>query len=727
MTSGWMHKAVLLLSSIALAGCHLGGGGAASDVDDARLAAAAQHPGDWVTHGGTYDEQRFSQLDQINAGNVAQLGLAWSHVFDTNRGQESTPIVVDGTLYVTTAWSKVYAFDAATGQQKWAFDPHVPGAAGFHACCDVVNRGVAVYEGKVYVGTIDGRLIAIDASNGHEIWSKVTVDQSQPYTITGAPRIVKGRVLIGNGGAEYGVRGYVSAYDAQTGALVWRFYTVPPGPRAPADNAASDPQIARMRATWAGDWTKFGGGGTVWDAIVYDRQYNQILIGVGNGSPWNRVIRSDNQGDNLFLSSVVALDADTGAYKWHYQGTPGESWDFTMTQNIILADLNIDGTTRHVMMQAPKNGFFYVIDRSNGHLISARNFVPQTWTTGVDMATGRPIETPNARYQNGPFLAFPSALGAHNWMPMAFSPDTGLVYLPAQEIPFAYTNDPNFRDRPGGWNVGVSYLANGVPDNAGAFRAVRAMLKGELIAWDPIAQRERWRVQYDGPWNGGVLATHGDLVFQGNAHGQFQAFSARDGRKLWSFDAGTGIVAPPISYSINGTQYVAVMAGYGGAFPLSAAFVDNPHPMPNGRLLVFRIGGNAPYQVNETPQPPVVTVNETFTAAQQTRGETIYASTCAVCHGPSGMSSGVLPDLRRVTILADRDAWKSVVIDGALQDRGMASFARYLSPDDAEAVRAYMAQRAAIARRAEGTRATAPAAAAAAPAAGGGGTTPPRR
>lgn len=716
--SRFIGVGAVALIAIALSGCQgVASGGAASGVTDERLAAADTGGGDWVTHGGTYEEQRFSRLDQINAGNVNRLGLAWSHEFDTNRGQEATPIVVDGTLYTTTAWSKVYAFDAATGALKWSFDPRVPGARGVSACCDVVNRGVAVYEGKVYVGTLDGRLIALDAGTGREVWSKVTVDQSKPYTITGAPRIVNGRVLIGNGGAEYGVRGYVSAYNADTGNLDWRFYTVPPGPGAPADNAASDPQIEQMRATWSGDWTRFGGGGTVWDAIVYDRQFNQILIGVGNGSPWNHRLRSEGRGDNLFVSSVVALDADTGRYKWHYQGTPGETWDFTQTQNIILAQLNIEGQPRHVMMQAPKNGFFYVIDRSNGRLISAENFVPQTWTTGVDMATGRPIEAPNARFQNGPFLSMPSALGAHNWMPMAFSPDTGLVYLPAQEIPMAYTDDPGFQGREGGWNLGVSYMANPVPDDPATFRAIRAMLKGQLVAWDPIRQREVWRVQYDGPWNGGVLATHGDLVFQGNAHGQLRAYGARDGRQLWSFDAGTGIVAPPISYRIGNVQYVAVMAGYGGAFPLSAAFVDNPRPMPNGRLLVFRLDGNTAYQVPRIPQPAATVVSDQFTPAQLARGTVLYESTCSVCHGPSAMSSGVLPDLRRVASLASGDAWKSVVIDGALQERGMASFARYLSSADAEAIRAYVAHRAGILRASEAAR----------PAAGGGATTPRTR
>lgn len=670
-------------------------------VDDARLSAAAAEPESWLTHGGTYEEQRYSTLDAVNAGNVGKLGLAWSHTFDTNRGQEATPIVADGVLYTTSAWSKVYAFNAKTGALLWEYDPKVPGETGFKACCDVVNRGVALYDGKVYSGTLDGRLIALDAKTGTLVWSEVTVDQSKPYTITGAPRIVKGRVLIGNGGAEYGVRGYVSAYDAKTGKLAWRFYTVPPGPGAPADGAVSDPMIEKMRATWAGDWSKFGGGGTVWDAIVYDRDFNQILIGVGNGSPWNHKVRSEGKGDNLFVSSVVALDADTGAYKWHYQGTPGETWDFTQTQPIILADLSIDGASRKVMMQAPKNGYFYVIDRKDGKLVSAKGFVPQTWTTGIDMATGRPIEAENARFTKGTFVALPSALGAHNWHPMAFSPKTGLVYLPAQEVPFAYLADAEFKGREGGWNVAIDFLANAVPEDPAQFRALRALLKGQLIAWDPVQQKEVWRVQYDGPWNGGVLATAGNLVFQGNAHGEFAAFAADTGKKLWGFDAGTGVIAAPVSYAVDGEQYVAVMAGYGGAYPLSSSFVDNPRPMPSGRLLVFKLGGRTPYKIERIENAPATVVEAAWSAETVKHGAALYEGTCGVCHGPAGISSGVLPDLRRSGVLADKDNWNAVVIGGALKDRGMVSFAPWMSADDAEAIRAYVAGKAKLLAAAE--------------------------
>lgn len=677
--------------------------GNATLVDQTRLLNAAAEPQNWLTHGGTYLEQRFSPLDQISADTVGRLRLAWFYDLDTNRGQEATPIVVDGVMYTTSAWSKVYALDAATGKELWTYDPQVPGEVGFKACCDVVNRGVAVYDGKVYFGTLDGRLIALDAKTGKPMWSQITVDQSKPYTITGAPRIVKGKVVIGNGGGEYGVRGYVSAYEAKTGMLVWRFYTVP-GKPGTNDNAASDPVLRKAAATWNGRWYEYGGGGTVWDAIVFDPELDQLYIGVGNGSPWNHRVRSDGKGDNLFLSSVVALDPDTGRYKWHYQGTPGETWDFTQTQPIILADLTLYGRQRKVLMQAPKNGFFYVIDRTNGKLISARNFVPTTWATAVDMKTGRPIEADNARFQKGPFLAAPSALGAHNWHPMAFSPKTGLVYIPAQEVPYAYVEDAAFKYRAGAWNVAVDTIKGGIPDDRAQRKAIRAMLKGHLLAWDPAGQKEVWRVQYDGPWNGGILATGGNLVFQGNAKGQFQAFRADNGRQLWGFDAQTGVIAGPIAYRVGNTQFVVVMAGYGGAYPLTTAFEDKPRPAQNGRILAFTLDGSAKLPPFNPPQfAPANPPAETWPATVVAEGKAQYYQNCGVCHGEATVSSGVLPDLRRSGALADKALWRRVVIEGQLKDRGMASFAKYLTPSEAESIRAYVASEARLLQKEERT------------------------
>ena len=685
-------RMIYLVATLALLSA-CGSGSKDGAVTEKRLDEAASETQSWLTYGGTYEEQRYSGLTAITADTVGGLGLEWAHEFDATRGLEATPLVADGVIYTTTSWSKVHALDAVTGKLLWSYDPKVPGETGFKACCDVVNRGAALYDGKVYVGTLDGRLIALDAKTGQLVWSVVTLDQSKPYTITGAPRIVKGRVLIGNGGAEYGVRGYVTAYDAGTGKQVWRFYTVPPAKGAKPDGAASDEIIAKMQATWDGDYSKFGGGGTVWDAIVYDKEFNQILIGVGNGSPWDHRIRSNGKGDNLFISSVVALDADNGKYKWHYQGTPGESWDFTQTQPIILASLKIDGADRKVMMQAPKNGFFYVIDRSNGKLISAKNFVAQNWTSGVDMKTGRPMEIAGSRYEKGPFVAAPSGHGAHNWQPMAYSPKTNLVYIPAQEVPLAYQSDAPFVGREGGWNLGVNLAINTLPDDKAGLKAIRAILKGHLIAWDPIQQKEIWRVDQGGPWNGGVLATAGDLVFQGNAKGEFNAFAAASGKKLWSFDSKIGIVAPPISYAVGGKQYVAVMAGYGGGYGVASPFTENMGPRPNGRLLVFALGGKAPYQVERADPGPAVVVKAAWSPATIAKGGQIFETTCSVCHGGTARSSGVLPDLRRSPVLANQQLWQDVVHDGALKQNGMVGFSKWLSRDDVEAVRAYVAGR----------------------------------
>ncbi len=679
-----MRKFHPVVLSLLLAGC-------AQAIADPITSVSS---GDWRTYGGTADEQRFSQLTAIDASTVGNLGLAWSHEFDTARGLEATPLVADGVIYTTTAWSKVYALDAVSGKLLWEYDPKVPGETGFKACCDVVNRGAALFDGKVYVGTLDGRLIALDAKTGKLIWSTLTVDQSKPYTITGAPRVVKGNVLIGNGGAEYGVRGYVSAYDAQTGKMTWRFYTVPPAKGAGPDGAASDKIIEKMQGTWDGDWSKFGGGGTVWDSIVYDKEFNQVLIGVGNGSPWDHRLRSNGKGDNLFVSSVVALDADTGEYKWHYQGVPGESWDFTQTQSIILATLKIGGADRKVMMQAPKNGLFYVIDRSNGKLISAKNFVPVNWTTGVDMATGRPMENPDARYEKGVFVATPSGHGAHNWQPMAYSPQAGLAYIPAQEVPLAYVSEKPFVARPGGWNLGVNLAINSLPDDKATLKAIRATLRGYLIAWNPVEQRETWRVDLGGPGNGGVLTSAGGLVFAGNAKGKLVAYAATSGKELWSYDAGIGIIAPPITYSVKGVQYVAVMAGYGGGYGLPAAFAELQGPRPNGRLLVFALGGKASYKIERAPQAPPVIVQNEWSPETVAKGAELYGNTCSVCHGGGVRSSGVLPDLRRSGVLADRATWQAVVHDGALKANGMVGFAKWMSPEDVESVRAYVADRA---------------------------------
>ena len=694
--------AAMLMATVAVGGTQAIGGSDDGAKPWAQLLAASEDPADWVTYGGTFDEQRFSTLAAISDRTVKDLGLAWSFEFDTNRAQETTPLEYQGVIYATTAWSKVYAFEVKTGKLLWTYDPEVPGEYGAKGCCDVGNRGAAIYDGKLYFGAFDGRLIALDLKTGTPVWSVVTVDQSKSYTITGAPRIVKGRVVIGNGGAELGARGYVTAYDARTGRQVWRFYTVPGDPAAGPDYAASDKVLAeKARKTWFGQYWQTGGGGTVWDSIVYDRELDQLYIGVGNGSPWNHKVRSEGKGDNLFLASIVALDPDTGAYRWHYQGTPGDTWDYTHTQQITLATLAIDGKPRKVLMQAPKNGFFFVIDRADGKLLSAKNFVAVNWATGYDK-DGRPIETPNARYDKGAQVIVPGALGAHSWQPMAFSPKTGLVYIPANHALFPYQDPKAFAVRPGRWNLGIDGAGAAAPDDSKAFADTRKLLSGRLVAWDPINQREAWGFDYSEPWNGGLLSTAGNLVFQGDTKGNLRAFAADSGKVLWTMNVGMPIMAAPITFAQDGEQYVAVAAGYGGAYALTSAFNDDPGPRPNGRIYVFKLGAKAAMpQIGRIAAAPASPPDDMFTPAQIAHGDALFARDCWVCHGPGAVSSGVVPDLRRSGVLASADAWKSVVYDGALKDRGMIGFSKYLSAQDVEALRAYVGHRARLLQQQE--------------------------
>jgi len=705
---------VALALAASLAACQKAPG----SVDAKRLEAAAGNA-EWLSYGKDYNEQRFSPLDKVNAGNVQTLGLAWYAEFDTDRGQEATPLMVDGVIYTSTAWSKVFAFDAKTGKQLWKYDPRVEGSKGFDACCDVVNRGVAVWKGRVYVGTIDGRLVALDAKTGAVSWEVQTTDKSKPYTITGAPRVVKDKVLIGNGGAEYGVRGYITAYDAATGKQVWRFYTTPNATGA-ADGAASDKVMAeKAAATWSdGEWKQTGGGGTVWDSMAYDPTLDIMYFGIGNGTPWNHQKRSGGKGDNLFLSSILALKPDTGEYVWHYQTTPAESWDYTATQHIMLADLKIGGQDRKVLMQAPKNGFFYVIDRATGALISAKPYTNITWASGVDPATGRPVETPGSRYETSMVMQVPGPLGAHNWQPMAFNPKTGLVYIPLNVTPFAYADDKGGAYKPGAWNVGVDFVINSLPTDAAQLKAVTALIKGQLVAWDPIRQKAVWTVDHPYFWNAGVLSTAGGLVFQGAAEGQFSAYDAASGKKLWNYATGNGVIAAPMSYAIDGEQYVAVMVGVGGGGQISAPASMPTRPRLPGRLMVFKLGGTAKAPEFPAPAAPAIDLAGLTSTGNVQHGFELFHKNCQVCHGPNA-SGAWLPDLKRSPMLMTADNWKGVVIDGASASRGMASFSRFFSPQDAEDVRAYVITEA---KKAQTAAAAPPAAAqgAKAPAGGGG-------
>lgn len=683
---------------------------ATATVDESRIVKADQEPGNWMAHGRTYDESRFSPLTQINDQNVQQLGLSWFFDTDTDRGLEASPIVVDGVMFSTGSWSVVFANDAKTGELIWKYDPKVPKAWGANACCDVVNRGVAVWQGKVYVGTIDGRLVALDAGDGSVLWDVNTIDRTRPYTITGAPRIIKGKVIIGNGGAEYGVRGYITAYDVNSGQQVWRFYTVPGDPALPFENSG----LEQAANTWTGEWWKIGGGGTVWDSMAYDPQLNLLYIGVGNGSPWNQIHRSPGGGDNLYLSSIVALNPDNGEYVWHYQTTPGDSWDYTATQHMILADLSINGLNRKVIMQAPKNGFFYVLDRETGEFLSAKPYVPVTWATSVDPETGRPVESENGRYQaDNPLAGLavedqiaalnnmktedlerafhkPSPYGGHNWHPMSYSSQTGLVYIPALDIPFAYGNEPQFRYEQGRWNLGVDIQLNAPLGNRKLENTIDGLVRGHISAWDPVTQKEVWRVQHAGSWNGGILSTAGNLVFQGTSHGRFVAYKADTGEEVWSSPAQTGVIAPPVSYMVDGEQYVTVVAGWGGAFALAAGGAAEKLKQKNrGRILTFKLGAKLrlpPVKpAAAVPKPPQLTAS----AEEIAHGKVVYHRYCGVCHGSGVKGGGVIPDLRHMPE-GKHLVFEDIVLGGILKGRGMVSFADVLTKEDSKAIQGYV-------------------------------------
>ncbi|MEX0964475.1 MAG: PQQ-dependent dehydrogenase, methanol/ethanol family [Pseudohongiellaceae bacterium] len=664
-----------------------------ANVDAQRIATAHQQNDVWLSYGRTYDEQRYSPLDQINQESVSKLGLLWSADMTTSRGQEATPLVIDGAIYISTAWSVVHAFDVRNGERLWTYDPQIDRAKGRDACCDVVNRGLAAWNGKIFVGTLDGRLVALDSASGEVAWETVTVDESLPYTITGAPRVIKGLVMIGNGGAEYGVRGFVTAYDAETGVQSWRFYTVPGNP---ADGYESDIMTAAANS-WTGEWWRLGGGGTVWDAMAYDPELDLLYIGVGNGSPWNQALRSPDGGDNLFLSSIVALDPEDGSYRWHYQTVPGETWDYTATQHIMLATLNIEGEARRVVMQAPKNGFFYVLDAASGELISAEPYTPVSWATHVDLETGRPVEVPSARFDKTgqPAIVLPGPLGGHNWYPMAYSENTKLVYIPVTENYMGYVADNEFTVDPEGWNTGVDF--------GRGFQLVRSQQEPPvnaslLKAWDPIEQQEVWRVQHDiETGNAGVLATGGGLVFQGNRSGEFVAYDDATGERLWSTLVQAGVMAAPATFTVDGEQHIALLVG-APALPSEgpgASTATTAASTNNSRLLMFRLGANAqlPTMTSTSANdeafvlPQISATNELIS-----QGETAYNQNCAVCHGPSVVSTrpDTYPDLRMSRRLATDDTWNAVVLEGELQDSGMVSFAEILEDGDAEAIRAFV-------------------------------------
>ncbi|MEE8117604.1 MAG: PQQ-dependent dehydrogenase, methanol/ethanol family [Gemmatimonadales bacterium] len=652
-------------------------------VDDARLANADQDHENWLTNGRTYKEQRHSPLTQIDQETIGRLGLAWYADMGTIRGLEATPLVVDGVIYVTGAWSTLYAFEAATGEPIWTYDPRVNRGHARYVCCDVVNRGPAYYRGKVYVGTLDGRLVSVWAESGELAWEAQTTPEGRAYSITGAPRIADGKVLIGNGGAEYGVRGYVSAYDAETGELTWRTYTVPGDP---ADGHENE-WMAEAAETWSGDWWQAGGGGTAWDAIVYDPELELVYIGVGNGSPWYSRLRSPDGGDNLYLSSILAVRASDGEYVWHYQTTPGDNWDYTATQPLMLAELEIGGRERRVIMQAPKNGFFYVIDRETGEFLSGEAFANVTWATGLT-PEGRPIEEPAARALEGGTHVAPGISGSHNWHPMSFNPETGLVYFPVTENSLLHAVDDDWEYDARRLNIGADFLYDG------STTGDEMPVTGRLVAWDPVAQREAWRVEHPQPMSGGTLSTAAGLVFQGRADGFFRAYRATDGEVLWEFQQETGIAAAPVSYSVGETQYIAVLAGWGGPevllnMPLGVGSVGP------GRLLVFALDESSTLPEPLPPLPPIAepTFELSVTEAEFDEGRQLFFDHCIACHGFGAVSGGSVPDLRRMNAAAHRQ-FADIVLRGIREPLGMPRFDDSLDDDSLRLIHGYILQRA---------------------------------
>ncbi|MGI9288362.1 MAG: PQQ-dependent dehydrogenase, methanol/ethanol family [Pseudomonadales bacterium] len=684
-----MWRTIIFITSLALLACN---NETAETSAPETLKPDSAADVDWTLHGNDGGEQRFSSLAQINRDTIDKLGLTWSFDMYTRRGVEATPLVVDGTMYVTGSWSMVYALDATSGELKWFYDPKVDRAFLAKGCCDAVNRGVAYANGKVIVGAYDGRLIALNAVDGSVAWDVQTTDRSKSYTITGAPRIAGDKVIIGNGGAELGVRGYVTAYYIDSGKQAWRFYTVPGNP---ADGFENE-QMKEAATTWNGEWWKWGGGGTVWDSMVFDPQLNLFYIGVGNGSPWNQAVRSPGGGDNLFLASIVALRPDTGEYVWHYQTTPGETWDYTATQHIMLADLEIDGVKRKVLMQAPKNGFFYILDRATGELISAEKYTVVNWASHVDKSTGRPVETKDARVFDGKNISLPSNAGGHNWPPMSYNPETGLIYVPTMVFPVAFLAPTQDQDRlpgQGKWNVGFDRIANApppIPEKELA-AALDRDFSGQLIAWDPIQKKARWTGEAGRPASGGVLSTAGGLVLQPDDHGHLTAYDAYSGKKLWSHDTQTGAMAPPITYSIKGEQYVAIAVGFGGGFAAEGGPVAHGWKVANrSRVLVYKLGGKHELPVVEQDMPTMPKPAQVTAAAEVVEhGKVVYHRHCSYCHGDGLRTGGVAKDLRW-SGEGTHKSWQDIVIGGLLSPVGMVSFKNYLSADDAEAVRQYV-------------------------------------
>lgn len=659
----------LLLLAAAISGCN--NDSTHTNVD---MQPSKSDGKDWISFGGNTREDHFSPLSQISQKTIQQLGLEWSIDLPIAPSSGvSAPLAVDGTLFYAVGHSILYAVDAATGELKWRYDPKVYDVGGKELRGAWGIRGIAYADGKVYTGTADGRLIAVDAHSGERVWSADTTTANDGRYITGQPYIIGKNVIIGHGGADFGpVRGYVTAYDLQTGKQAWRFYTVPGNP----ENGFENDAMKMAADTWTGEWWKYGGGGTAWNAMAYDEELNRVYVGTGNGAPWNQKIRSPEGGDNLFLCSIIALDADTGEYLWHYQVNPGETWDFNAAMGIKLADIEIDGETRKVLMQAPKNGFFYVIDRLTGKLISAEPFARQNWAEYIDKTTGRPVELPGIRFPKGStYVMSPNAFGAHGVEAMSYNPNSKLVYLPTRNKSSAYTDPQNIDD----WKFNEQVFLDsgiGAPSSPQEIPASG----GWLAAWNPVEQKEAWRVELSHTHNGGTL-TAADWVMQGRSTGELAIYNAYSGEKIWSYDAQVGVQSHPITYEVNGKQYISLLTGWRGSTYSGEGPRWNYHTQKR-RVLTFALGGNATLPDNKTQELPIIDP-ETFSIDEQlaTAGQGLYHKTCFICHGAGLMSGGAAPDLLRSAIPTSFEGLKAVLHDGALVQRGMPLYDD-LSEDD---------------------------------------------
>jgi quinohemoprotein ethanol dehydrogenase len=662
-------------------------------VNQSRLNKGTEDTALWGTYGGSYNEQRFSPLTKINDTNIKQLGLAFFADYDSNLMNHGSPLYADGVLYVSTSRNHLYAFDARDGKRLWNYAPaQVP-----HQNLGNVNKGIAMWNGKIYMGTLDGRLVAIDAKTGKPRWEANTIPAElvgsanlTKYSVSMAPRAAKGKIFVGASGGEFGSRGFIAAYDAESGKEVWRFWTVPGDPAKGYEAAPQQKAIlAVAAATWGtAYWEYTGGGGAVWDAVVYDPVTDLLYFGTGQPSPWNAAVRGEKIGDALFTNSIVAVKPDTGEYVWHYQATPGDSWDYDNVSPMMTADLTFNGVKKHVIIQPSKNGMLYVVEAATGKLISGDAFTVVNWNTGIDLKTGRPIEVKAARFETAPWNVAPGPPGGHTWHPNAFSPITNLIYIPTWEN---YGINSPQTVAPGTTPALISMHRGAAP--AGLQPNSNSQDVGWLQAWDPVTRKMVWETPKNRRATSGAMATAGNLVFMGNSGGkQLAAYNAKTGEKLWEFDAQTDVYAGPITYELDGVQYIAASVGGNASGDYFAPSY--------GRMLVFKVGGtaklpaNAPY-VARTLNPPALTA----AAAVVDHGKTLYADHCSLCHGANaapggGRGGNAAPDLGTSPFIQSQAAFDTIVLQGQRVDKGMASFRDKLKPEDSAAVRAYVVSRA---------------------------------